>query len=187
MGIGHREASCRCSQRREAGSENGFCFVGLIQRGLELRGTQEQKRSPRLKTWWGGGSAEVRESKSVTATVLREGSWHHVTEDTDRPLWDVGGGSRRGLHGGLQVGRHCWPVAYRQLTPGLAPGQHRPSSGPLLKAAPSRQCSLQGASRGSAASCLTLCHLSAEAPDSLPFILKGRGHSTSQRHLCWFL
>ena len=55
-----------------------------------------------------------------------------MTEDTDRPLLDMDGGSRHGLHGGLQAGHLCWPVAYRQLTPGLAPGQHRPSSRPLL-------------------------------------------------------
>ena len=71
----------------------------------------------------------MRESQvTLTAAVLREGSWHHVTEDTDRPLLDVDGGSQRGL----QAGHLCWPVAYRQLTPGLAPGQHRPSSRPLL-------------------------------------------------------
>lgn len=75
----------------------------------------------------------MRESQvTLTAAVLREGSWHHVTEDTDRPLLDMDGGSQRGLHGGLQAGHLCWPVAYRQLTPGLAPGQHCPSSRPLL-------------------------------------------------------
>lgn len=40
MGDGCQEASCRGGQRREVSSENGFHFVGLIQQGLELRGTQ---------------------------------------------------------------------------------------------------------------------------------------------------
>lgn len=74
----------------------------------------------------------MRESQvTLTVAVLREGSWHHVTEDTDGPLLDVDRGSQRGLHGGLQAGHLCWPMAWRQLTPGLAPGQPRASLGPF--------------------------------------------------------